>query len=116
MLAETGASSDKNIPGGAQRISAVHTPQQEADVKEAWMKSLIAAIDKFPEFKGAVWFEESKHEFVGTVELLRDFRITSSDLLTQVFLRDIQTLQRENVFVDGIKKTQVYKCTGELNF
>lgn len=116
MLAETAASSDKNVPGGTQRISSTHTPEQEAAVKESWMKSIVSALGQFPEFKAAVWFEEIKPEAVLNVELLRDFRITSTDLLTQVFLTSIETSLRENVFVDGTVKTQVYKCTGELNF
>lgn len=116
MLAETGASSDTNIPGGTQRISAPHTPQEEATVKQSWLIAVVNAMAEFPEFKAAVWFEEKKPEAVGGVELMRDFRILTNAALVQTFLRSIATSLRTNVFVDGTVKKEVYSCSGALNF
>jgi hypothetical protein len=115
MLAETAASSDTNYAGGNLEVTP-HTEQEESTNKKAWITSMLNAVKEFPEFKAAVWFEEIKPESVPGGRCMRDFRITKSADLRRVFLEGIEESERKNIFVDGIVKNEVYKCSGALNF
>lgn len=118
MLSETGASTDTNLPAGSpQGLNVVpHTPQEEIEVKRSWLTAVTTAINAFPEFKAAVWFEEKKPESVAGFELMRDFRITSTNDLSQTFLTSIGTSLRKSIFVQDTIKSNVYQCSGALNF
>ena len=116
MLAETGASTDSNLPKETPILASVNDEQTEAAVKKSWMDSIISAANSTPLFKAAVWFEEIKPENIPAGRVMRDFRITSKNSLTKVFLDCIRTLQRRSVFVDSLDRKKAYLCTGDINF
>ena len=114
ILSETGASFQSNILGNTVRPSATQT---QLAIKQNWWNNILALATgpKYPNWKAALWFEETKSENAfsqpGTL-VTKDYRITTDATVKAALLADLATLNNKIVYAGTLKLT----CDGRLAF
>ena len=121
MLSETGSAWDSNQKG--QRRVVLDDPnasKNELLSKISWVKSIIDAISKLPNFKAAVWFEEIKEESsygLSNVRVMRDYRMTFSQSIRKEFFEALSDNKATNyIWADSLDRNKTYLCSGVVKF
>lgn len=112
MLGETGAAFVSALGGAALGGASI---DQEAAIKKSWWLAIFATTvsdpaKRYPKFKAAIWFEESKAEesYVDRSQVTKDYYITRNPVIANQFVQDAQAVSI--LWANNLNVT----CAGQL--
>ncbi|KAI8916244.1 glycoside hydrolase superfamily [Gorgonomyces haynaldii] len=115
VLSETGASYQTNQLGNTVPQNLM-TQQVELQVKQQWWKNIFQLAvqqNRYPLWRGAVWFEEIKTEisfFDRKTPVTKDYRATFNSTVKQALVSDMQSLSSKVIQAGALK----FACDGSI--